>query len=216
MVKFSCVREDTEWTEGEEFPEQTSYWVHPDSLYLTGENTDSCKVCYVFQANHRSETHEFEYADRIYHEVDTIEEAAKFVIDFPYAVWDWCEGEPEQDFRTGIYQGYTLFVDHEHQEAVFQMADKMNTGEWGIEKANNDVRKGIQLLDERIPDWRGRVNPRYLDMHSGCQCVLGQIYGDYQEGCEILGIDGEDYGFDSGEDYSYRELDTAWKEALNA
>lgn len=42
---------------------------------------------------------------------DDRDEAVKFIVDFPGGVWDLAEGEPEQDYRTGVYYEVTLHVD---------------------------------------------------------------------------------------------------------
>lgn len=39
--------------------------------------------------------------------------AARFIVDFPGGVWDFCEGESSMDFRTGIDRSVTLHVDIE-------------------------------------------------------------------------------------------------------
>lgn len=39
------------------------------------------------------------------------------------------------------------------------------------------VDRGVALLDEREPNWRDQVDPRYLDMRTACNCILGQVYG---------------------------------------
>jgi hypothetical protein len=59
---------------------------------------------------------------------DDIAEAAQFVVDFPGAVWDYCEGEAEQDYRTGEYTSVTLHV-REHAAAVFAAARELQAAE---------------------------------------------------------------------------------------
>ena len=49
---------------------------------------------------------------------------------------------------------------------------------------------GIRLLDDfGPPNWRAKIKLNKLDVMSGGNCVLGQIYGDYHKGCYMLGID---------------------------
>lgn len=41
------------------------------------------------------------------------------------------------------------------------------------------VRAGVAFLDENKPGWHEFVIPQVLNMASGCNCVLGQVYGDF-------------------------------------
>ena len=77
-----------------------------------------------------------------------------------------------------------------------------------------NVLRGVALLDEKVPDWRERINPDRLSMVSCNSCILGQLFGNYFEGARMLGIYGSDYGFNvSGED-TYLRLRQLWKEQL--
>jgi hypothetical protein len=40
-------------------------------------------------------------------------------------------------------------------------------------------------------DWASRINLETLDLSSACNCVLGQLYGDYGSGCGRLGLSGD-------------------------
>jgi hypothetical protein len=44
------------------------------------------------------------------------------------------------------------------------------------------VARGAALLDEKRPEWAAKVVPGRLRMGSFCDCVLGQVYGDYVDG----------------------------------
>jgi len=63
------------------------------------------------------------------------------------------------------------------------------------------VARGVALLDEKCPDWRTRVNPDILDLHSDTDCVVGQLYGSYPAGWPALGltsrVQATRYGFDA-------------------
>lgn len=54
------------------------------------------------------------------------------------------------------------------------------------------VKAGIALLNRKRPGWMRSINLRKLDLsqpdlqEDGCGCVLAQVYGKYQEGCNIL------------------------------
>jgi hypothetical protein len=57
---------------------------------------------------------------------DNLWDAAEFVVSFPGGVWDFSEGEGEQDARTGAYREVTLHV-QDHVEAVFNLAEFVQT-----------------------------------------------------------------------------------------
>lgn len=44
-----------------------------------------------------------------------------------------------------------------------------------LEKFAQRVKAGAKLLDERMPDWRDKIDVRRLDMHEANDCILGQI-----------------------------------------
>lgn len=60
--------------------------------------------------------------------------------------------------------------------------------------------KGALLLDMLSPGWQSRVDLDILDMGVDAECVLGQVYGEYNEGREALGLrtswSAADFGFD--------------------
>ena len=77
------------------------------------------------------------------------------------------------------------------------------------------VKSGIALLDAHFggSSWKTDIDLDTLDLGSCGVCVLGQLFGDYSEGLDELGIGGGySYGFDSTG--SFRELTQAWKDAL--
>lgn len=84
----------------------------------------------------------------------------------------------------------------------------------------DNVHRGIELLDQQVPDWRERIDWDRLRMGHGCACVLGQLYGSYFNGIEWLQITGQDYGFDVSwmkptfDDY--RRLTDLWRQEANA
>ncbi len=59
------------------------------------------------------------------------------------------------------------------------------------------MRKGIDLLDAAVPDWRERICLDTFDLSVMDRCILGQIFGDYNTGKLELGIlEGASHGFD--------------------
>lgn len=56
-----------------------------------------------------------------------------------------------------------------------------------IEDARERVKLGAALLDAvRGDDWRSMIDVETLDIASVSRCVLGQIYGYYHDGTDIL------------------------------
>ena len=86
------------------------------------------------------------------------------------------------------------------------------------------VQKGLRLVIKRYGKWRvSRISLRKLDMHSSCDCVLGQLAGDYLVGKKAVGIEhemGSLYGLSltTGEIGSvpnaWDKLDTLWTRAI--
>ncbi|UJQ86919.1 hypothetical protein SEA_TREAT_84 [Streptomyces phage Treat] len=77
---------------------------------------------------------------------------------------------------------------------------------------SNEVAKGIKVLDQQVPNWRQKIDVENLDLGSCSICVLGQVFGDYNDGIEKLNVDGYEHGFNTTG--SYAELKDAWVEAL--
>lgn len=50
------------------------------------------------------------------------------------------------------------------------------------------IKRGVALLDEARPGWREYVAVERLDVARADQCVLGQVFGSYQAGAYILGL----------------------------
>lgn len=58
------------------------------------------------------------------------------------------------------------------------------------------VAQGVALLDEKKPGWVGLINLSRFAISTTDNCVLGQVYGDYGDGCQALYLGyGEEYGF---------------------
>jgi hypothetical protein len=75
------------------------------------------------------------------------------------------------------------------------------------------VARGVTLLDERVPDWRTRIDTDRLDMLDGTACVVGQVqhsldpagWSPWQYGLDRLGLvedstDAHDHGFITNRD----------------
>lgn len=76
------------------------------------------------------------------------------------------------------------------------------------------VQKGARLLDRTRPGWERLINLNDLRLESTCNCVLGQLYGDYGKGVEEL-LHGDDYkagncGFNASGGIRYTALTREW------
>ncbi len=84
------------------------------------------------------------------------------------------------------------------------------------------VKKGVYLLDEQFPEWKQNINQDTLELSSGYSCVLGQLYGSYDRGLCIVGVeDAWEYGFnyplnrdDENSAAIWRALNELWLEHL--
>ena len=62
-----------------------------------------------------------------------------------------------------------------------------------------DIEAGMGLLDEHYHNqsWVLMIDLGELDLKSGCNCILGQLVGDYDQGLDEMNVqgDGSEYGF---------------------
>lgn len=95
------------------------------------------------------------------------------------------------------------------------------------EPVETRVARGAALLDEKVPDWRTRVNPDTLHMSLNSACVIGQLFGWYADGLRALEITGRvqatRYGFDlvgseegTGALQDFPALTDAWRAVLTS
>lgn len=93
-----------------------------------------------------------------------------------------------------------------------------------LEKLRPLVAQGVERLDEYFlgHDWVHKIDWAALDMEHHLDCVLGQLFGSFGQGCISLRVsmDYEDYGFDidlDGTDgMNYPTLQIAWLEVRDA
>ena len=60
------------------------------------------------------------------------------------------------------------------------------------------VKKGIARLSRKRSTWFKTIDIETLDMDSPRRCILGQVFGNYFDGCRELGIEDKSdvqYGF---------------------
>ena len=71
------------------------------------------------------------------------------------------------------------------------------------------------MLDERLPGWRDEIEPERLYLGSTCNCVLGQLFDDYERGVRILGITTPSlFGFTVRGRMTWANLTAAWRREL--
>jgi hypothetical protein len=49
-----------------------------------------------------------------------------------------------------------------------------------IRSAKSRVAKGVVWLDHNFPEWRTNVILPDFDIRSNCNCVIGQVFGDFE------------------------------------
>lgn len=91
------------------------------------------------------------------------------------------------------------------------------------------IDKGIALLDAKVPEWCTKMQLDHLKMGDGASCVLGQVFGDYDDGLIGLGLldpaasgypDDTVYGFDLDDgrgafsNENYGPLTRRWKQRI--
>jgi len=102
------------------------------------------------------------------------------------------------------------------------------------------VSAGIALLDEKVPNWRDKIDLETLNLRNTRNCVLGQVFktpedswqSGYDAGREILELEGcgccedagpspAEYGFDvdlfyiDDLDEEFDELQAEWERQLS-
>jgi hypothetical protein len=86
--------------------------------------------------------------------------------------------------------------------------------------ADEKAAKGAALLDKRLPGWRDKVEPETLQLRWCSSCVLGQLFGAYDRGIELLGLNDQEareYGFYAGgatRPTTWERLTIAWRKLL--
>ena len=88
------------------------------------------------------------------------------------------------------------------------------------QKLESAVAQGAKLLDDRVPNWREEIDIDKLNMGSCLRCVLGQIYGEYEDGIDALNLDrtkDEDlkHGFDAIGSYGQDIIRESWIAEIN-
>ena len=91
-----------------------------------------------------------------------------------------------------------------------------------MNKYDEAIDRGIALLDAKVPAWCTKMQLDHLDLKHRQSCVLGQVYGEFEDGERALGLGSEnaweavEYGFllrfaNMG---GYPYLTRRWKERI--
>lgn len=76
------------------------------------------------------------------------------------------------------------------------MQTDVNSFEWRTPAER--VAAGAAFLNEVLPGWEKKIVLESLDINQWEECILGQLFGDFDKGCDQLGLSGgkcEKYGF---------------------
>jgi len=79
------------------------------------------------------------------------------------------------------------------------------------------VARGAARLDEAAPGWHENINVQTLNIASGSNCALGQTYGTYAQGINVLGIQGggSDLGFNA-QGGEFNALTAEWRRLIES
>ncbi|HEY4520168.1 MAG TPA: hypothetical protein VJH33_04040 [Candidatus Paceibacterota bacterium] len=86
--------------------------------------------------------------------------------------------------------------------------------------------QGAALMDRKNPGWFNHIDTGKLSIATTDNCILGQLFGEYSDGCKKLNIDGEErqmdrirYGFNPSllayALFGARYLNRAWKKEID-
>ena len=85
--------------------------------------------------------------------------------------------------------------------------------------------RGAEFMDGLVPGWEDLIDLPSLAMEAGFSCILGQLYGEYLDGADVLDIgpysqEALDLGFvastgGEGDWYEpWTDLTAAWREEI--
>lgn len=57
-----------------------------------------------------------------------------------------------------------------------------------VQPRSKRVCLGFRLLTNHLPDWQNNIDLGSLDLNDSGTCILGQLYGSFQNGAAILGL----------------------------
>lgn len=77
---------------------------------------------------------------------------------------------------------------------------------------------GIAVLDEHAPGWATGIDVETLYLKDGDRCVLGQLFGDYGVGCDMLDLyddTPERCGFTASGYRPWAPLQAEWRRVIS-
>src|SRR5687767_2653296 len=91
--------------------------------------------------------------------------------------------------------------------------------------AKERVARGAARLDAVNPDWYLKVEPKKINLASGYDCILGQVYGNYLKGalvvftaeeCDAPKMNAVWLGFDVADSSEADTLTAAWRAEIRS
>lgn len=83
------------------------------------------------------------------------------------------------------------------------------------------IAKGAEFLDNHFgeEDWRAKIDLDKLDMANSFDCVLGQLFRSFWNGCALLALNPQDtrsmaFLTNPRDPYAYETLTREWKKYL--
>jgi hypothetical protein len=107
------------------------------------------------------------------------------------------------------------------EQAIAESIVAAPSPEQDLTKIDDRVLAGVEFLDEHVSDWARKIEVDRFNLHSCELCVLGQLYGDYFYGRDmLLGFDNQEqavrYGFYSNDlDRDWDRLQEDWKTVIS-
>jgi hypothetical protein len=133
--------------------------------------------------------------------------------------WTWTlYSESEDELKSG--ELHACEPAH-HWNIAERISGMILVGSISPSNVAEQVSNGVDLLDRFIPNWRKLIDTDELDLASVRWCILGQIFGGYSKGAEILrafegdDFDEESYGFCNDGNTSSISLTDEWKSRLS-
>ena len=85
------------------------------------------------------------------------------------------------------------------------------------------VKNGATLLDASVPGWYKKIDLDRLDIQHASKCIIGQVFGDYWDGRDLLSINDDNeisHGFflqhNIGRKNDYKKRRRFWKKLNKA
>lgn len=76
---------------------------------------------------------------------------------------------------------------------------------------------GVAILDEHAPGWHDAIDVETVYLTDSYRCVLGQLFGDYGVGCDMLGLSDDTpdrCGFNITGQAPWQPLQDEWRRVI--